>query len=186
MHTVWKKQEFTFTWKKILEINVIYEWFWFLGICNLHYEQFYVKSFWMLSFRDYMYLCQKLQIFTSIQTLHTWNNFLHIQCLQKYQLTVLLKNYVKSTLYSIHYYIIYYSQCGNYGNSLSYIFGKNFVNVAVLLNKLLKSWFDEIFLGKREFFVFPHCTVTCGLSGNYGILLPQIFFHKFRQINVYY
>ena len=37
------------------------------------------------------------------------------------------------------------SQCGNYGNSLSRIFGKNFVKVTVLLNKVLKSWFDEIF-----------------------------------------
>ena len=31
------------------------------------------------------------------------------------------------------------------GNSLSRIFGKNFVRVTVLLNKLIKSWFDEIF-----------------------------------------
>ena len=31
------------------------------------------------------------------------------------------------------------TQCGNYENSLSYIFGKNFVKVTVLLNKLLKS-----------------------------------------------
>ena len=30
-------------------------------------------------------------------------------------------------------------QCGNYGNSLSHFFGKNFVKAAVLLNKLLKS-----------------------------------------------
>ena len=38
------------------------------------------------------------------------------------------------------------SQCGNYRNSLSRNFGKNFVKVTVLLNKLTKSWFDEIFL----------------------------------------
>ena len=40
------------------------------------------------------------------------------------------------------------AQCGNYGNSLSRIFGKNFVKVTVLrvlLNKLLNSWFDGIF-----------------------------------------
>ena len=36
-------------------------------------------------------------------------------------------------------------QCGNYGNSLSRICGKNFVKLTVLLNNLLKSWFDEIF-----------------------------------------
>ena len=31
------------------------------------------------------------------------------------------------------------------GNSLSRIFGKNFVKVTVLLKKLLNKWFDEIF-----------------------------------------
>ena len=40
-----------------------------------------------------------------------------------------------------------HTKCGNYyGNSLSRIFGKNFVKVMVLLSKLLKSWFDKIFL----------------------------------------
>ena len=51
------------------------------------------------------------------------------------------------------------AQCGNYGNSLSRIFGENFVKVTVLLNKLLKSWFDEIFFRwarEREFLDFPH------------------------------
>ena len=37
------------------------------------------------------------------------------------------------------------AQCGNYGNSLSHYFGKNFVKVTYLLKKILKSWFDEIF-----------------------------------------
>ena len=37
------------------------------------------------------------------------------------------------------------AHCGNYGNSLSLIFGKFFVKLAILLNKLLKSWFDETF-----------------------------------------
>ena len=32
-----------------------------------------------------------------------------------------------------------FAQCGNYGNSLSRIFGKNSMKVTVLLNKLLKS-----------------------------------------------
>ena len=35
------------------------------------------------------------------------------------------------------------TQCRNFGNSLSRNFGKNSVKVADLLNKLLKSWFDE-------------------------------------------
>ena len=38
---------------------------------------------------------------------------------------------------------------------LSHAFlAKNLVKVKVLLNKLLKSWFDEIFFGEREFLVF--------------------------------
>ena len=37
------------------------------------------------------------------------------------------------------------TKCGNYGNSFSRIFAKNYVKITVLLNKLLKSWFDEIF-----------------------------------------
>ena len=41
------------------------------------------------------------------------------------------------------YYVI--AQCGNSGNSLSHFFDKNFVKPTVLLNKLLKSWFHEIF-----------------------------------------
>ena len=47
--------------------------------------------------------------------------------------------------------------CGNYGNILSHIFGKNFVKVTALLKELLKSWFDEIFFGESNFFLFPHC-----------------------------
>ena len=46
------------------------------------------------------------------------------------------------------------AHCKNYGSSLSRIFGKNSVKVTVILNKLLKSWFDEVFLGEREFIVF--------------------------------
>ena len=40
---------------------------------------------------------------------------------------------------------IYETQYWNYGNSLSFNFGKNFVKVTVLLNNLLRSWFDERF-----------------------------------------
>ena len=35
--------------------------------------------------------------------------------------------------------------CGNYGNILSHIFGKNFVKVTALLKEILNSWFDEFF-----------------------------------------
>ena len=52
---------------------------------------------------------------------------------------------------------------GNYGNSLSRIFSKNFVKVTVLLIKLLKSWFDEIFL-VRENFSFFHSVTSCAAT----------------------
>ena len=69
--------------------------------------------------------------------------------------------------------------CGNYGNSLSRIFGKNFVKVTVLLKKLLKSWFHEIFFGEREFLKFPHC-VEVKLR-NFNTLPAQLplFYSKF-------
>ena len=50
-------------------------------------------------------------------------------------------------------------QCVEITGILWRIFGKNFVKLTVLLNKLLKSWFDEMLLGDREFLVFPHCGV---------------------------
>ena len=52
------------------------------------------------------------------------------------------------------------AQCGNYGNSLSHIFGKNFVKVTVLLNKLLNKWFDEIFFQWELISVIS--TMCCG------------------------
>ena len=72
------------------------------------------------------------------------------------------------------------SQCGNYGNSLSRIFSKNFVTVTVLLNKLPKSWFHEIFLWwwERISRFSTLCTYVCISQlkcGNYGILLPPFF-----------
>ena len=53
------------------------------------------------------------------------------------------------------------SQCGNYRNLVSYSFGKNFVKATFLLNKLLKSCFDEIFFSVRPIFLFFH---NVGLS----------------------
>ena len=49
-------------------------------------------------------------------------------------------------------------QCGNYRNSLSHFFGKNFVKVTVLLQKLLNSWFDEIFCQSTVNFL---CCMIC-------------------------
>ena len=42
---------------------------------------------------------------------------------------------------------MYIPHCGNYGNLLSQFFDKNFVKVTFFMKKILKSWFDEIFLG---------------------------------------
>ena len=58
---------------------------------------------------------------------------------------------------------------------LSCIFGKNFVKVTVLLNKLLKSWFDEIFFGESKFFIFLHCVMEIYCT----------FWQKFRESNVF-
>ena len=64
--------------------------------------------------------------------------------------------------------------CGNYGNSLSGIFGKNFVKVTVLLNKLLKSWFDEIFFRWERISRFS--TLWCSSQyGNWRIFVSQNF-----------
>ena len=54
-------------------------------------------------------------------------------------------------------------------------FCKIFVKVTVLLNKLLKSWFHEIFFGERDFLVFPR---NCE---NFTVTL---FSQTFREINV--
>ena len=47
-----------------------------------------------------------------------------------------------------------WSHCGNYGNSLSRFYGKNFVKITFLLNKLLKNWFHEIFFRWERIFRF--------------------------------
>ena len=79
--------------------------------------------------------------------------------------------------------ILHSAQCGNYGNSLSRIFGKNFVKVTVLLNKLLiKSWFDEIFFRWERISRFSTlCMITLWKLRNFT---ATIFSQKFRQINI--
>ena len=52
-----------------------------------------------------------------------------------------------------------YSQCGNYENLLSPFFDKNFVKGTPSLEKLLKSWFHEIFF-VRVYFPFFHTVAT--------------------------
>ena len=77
------------------------------------------------------------------------------------------------------------AHCGNYGNLLSRIFGKNFVKVTDLPKKSLNSWFDEIFFfSESKFFIFPHCGVH---SVEIRKFLSQAFFaknlEKFRENN---
>ena len=68
-------------------------------------------------------------------------------------------------------------QCGNYGNSLSLFFGKNFVKLTVLLKQLTKEliW-RNIFFGEREFLAFPQCDVA---SSNF--FSKNVTFTKFCQ-----
>ena len=74
-------------------------------------------------------------------------------------------------------------QCGNYGNSFSRIFGKNFVNVTVLLNKLLYRakelvWRNVFWWEKMS--RFPHCVPT---TSNYFTLFPWNQFHPNLLLN---
>ena len=73
-----------------------------------------------------------------------------------------------------------YTHCGNYRNLVSHFFGKNFVK-AILLKKLLKSWFDEIFRGDQ---IFHFSTLLCSQCGNYGNLLSQIFDNNFVKLTI--
>ena len=72
--------------------------------------------------------------------------------------------------------------CGNYGNSLSHIFGKNFVKVTFLLNELLKSWFDEIFFGEIEF--STQCSLLSLHFVNIWKSLPYTQFFSSNQFRV--
>ena len=56
-----------------------------------------------------------------------------------------------------NFHNVRWAECGNFGNSLSLFFDKNFEKAMVLLNKLLKSWFQEIFFQWENFSFFSHC-----------------------------
>ena len=47
-------------------------------------------------------------------------------------------------------------ECENCCNLVSHIFDKNFVKITFLLNKLLNTWFDEIFFSVKVNFSFFH------------------------------
>ena len=59
----------------------------------------------------------------------------------------LFSNLKFSKLYNVEImeFFLIISQCGDFMNLLSRIFGKSFVKATFLLKKLLKTWFDEIF-----------------------------------------
>ena len=82
-----------------------------------------------------------------------------------------------------------FSQCGNFVNCLSLNFGRNFVKVAVLLNKLLNSWFDETFLGESKFFIFPHCafpqshSIVSHINSLVKTLVSRNFCQKSVRVN---
>ena len=78
--------------------------------------------------------------------------------------------------------IIIYIQCGNCCDLVSHIFGKNFVKLTVLLRKLQKSWFNEIFFGETKFFVFSTLCVTVWKLQKFS-LTP--FWQKFRESNCF-
>ena len=66
------------------------------------------------------------------------------------------------------------SQCGNYGNSPSRIFDKNFVKVTVLLSKLPKSWFDKIFLWWERISRFSTlCPIDCDCCRQFFVNLTN-------------
>ena len=73
------------------------------------------------------------------------------------------------------------TQCGNYGNLLSRIFSKDFVKVTVLLKKLLKSWFDEIFFGEGEV-SFSHIHEIIHQFAHFAFTQFTINIEKFRDI----
>ena len=77
--------------------------------------------------------------------------------------------------------IIIYIQCGNCCDLVSHIFGKNFVKLTVLLRKLQKSWFNEIFFGETKFFVFLHCAIpTVWKNEKFG--LTNKIFRQFSYL----
>ena len=79
------------------------------------------------------------------------------------------------------------TQCGNYANSLSHFFYKNFfkatpVLLKKLLKKLLKSWFDEIFLQWERILRFSTlCDATHSVEKRE--ILSRLTWKIFRQIN---
>ena len=72
---------------------------------------------------------------------------------------------------------------------LSHFFDKTFRESKALLNKLLKSWFHEIFCGERKFIIFPHGALHIELLRKFQKLqkFTLCFFgEKLRESNGFY
>ena len=67
------------------------------------------------------------------------------------------------------------AQCGNYGISVSHFFGKNYVKATGLLNKSLKSLFDEIFFQWDQIF---HFSTPCWRNYEVFVSFGPCFFKK--------
>ena len=66
------------------------------------------------------------------------------------------KNFAVKVNFSFFHTALSCMWWGNCGNLFSRFFGKNFVKTTFSLKKLLKNWFDEIFLGERN--ALPHAS----------------------------
>ena len=79
--------------------------------------------------------------------------------------------------------LLHSAQCGNCRHSLSHFFRKIFVKAMVVLKKLLKCWFNEIFFSEREFYVFPHCAVCVEITEIYcHTFLTKISWKQLKKI----
>ena len=89
----------------------------------------------------------------------SWNQ---ITCRAQCSVEKFVKNTSAITIFTEHTVT-----CGNYGNSLSYFFDKNFVKPTDLLKKLLKSWFHEMFFRwERISEISTLCDTLCGKMEN--------------------
>ena len=112
--------------------------------------------------------------------------------LRKFTITPFWQIFVKTTLSFLlnswfdeifgSFFNIFAPQCGNYRNSLSHFFRKNFVKAVVLLKKLLNSWFDEIFLQWERISCFSTLTEKNSWNQFFALLLvTSSFSRNFRE-----
>ena len=76
---------------------------------------------------------------------------------------------------NFHIVTLFDAQCAHF-------FRKNFVKATVLLNKSLKSWFDEIFFQWEQIIHFS--TLCCAQCGKCGNSLSRFFGKNFVKVTV--